>query len=109
MIGIRASTLCDTGSTRITPSIPVAQTEPKAPTAPVAIGSFHRFTTLFRAGSMRSSSPWVNAVVHADPYANIVSYGVNPTLIAFVRLPVVTETRLTVDVFVSSIHIEPAP
>ena len=31
-----------------------------------------------------------------------------PTLIA-VRFPVVTETRLTVEVLVSSIHIEPAP
>ena len=37
-----------------------------------------------------------------------MSYGVSPTLIAS-RFPVVTETRLTVDVFVSSIHIEPAP
>ena len=44
--------------------------------------SFHRFTTRFFAGSMRSSSPWVNAVVQAEPNANIVSYGVNPTLIA---------------------------
>ena len=101
--------MCDDGSTRITPSLPVAQTEPKAPTAPVAIGSFQRFTTRFFAGSMRSSSPCVNAVVHAEPYANVVSYGVNPTLIAFVRFPVATETRLTVDVFVSSIQIEPAP
>ena len=107
-IGILASTLCEAGSTRITPSMPVAQTEPNAPTAPVAIWSFHRFTTRFFAGSIRSSSPCVNAVVQAEPNANVVSYGVNPTLIAS-RFPVVTETRLTVDVFVSSIHIEPAP
>jgi hypothetical protein len=58
---------------------------------------------------MRSSSPCVKAVVHAEPYAKVVSYGVNPTLIAFVRLPVATDTRLTVEVLVSSIHIDPAP
>ncbi len=107
-IAIRASTLCGAGSTRITPSLPVAHTEPKAPTAPVALSSFHRFTTRFCAGSIRSSSPCVNAVVQAEPYAYVVSYGVKPTFTA-IRLPVVTETRLTVEVFVSSIHIDPAP
>ena len=34
--GSSRATLCDAGSTRITPSLPVAQTEPNAPTAPVA-------------------------------------------------------------------------
>src|SRR5512146_1209300 len=59
LVAIRASTLCETGSTRITPGEPpVAQTDPNAATTPVAVGSFQRFTTLFRAGSMRSSSPW---------------------------------------------------
>ena len=54
-------------------------------------------------------TPMLKSVVHAEPYANVVSYGVMPTLIAFVRFPVATDTRLTVDVLVSSIHIEPAP
>ena len=72
-IAMRAITLCDAGSTRITPSMPVAQTDPNAPTAPVAFSSFQRFTTRFCAGSIRSSSPCVNAVVHAEPKANVVS------------------------------------
>ena len=52
-----ASSFFVTGSTRITPSAPAAQTEPNAATTPVASASFQRPAMRFVAGSMRSSSP----------------------------------------------------
>ena len=63
----RATTVLVAGSMRMTPSAPVAQIEPKAPTSPTAVGSGHFLTTLLRAGSMRSTSPAPFVVVQAAP------------------------------------------
>ena len=52
---------------RMTPSAPVAQIEPNAPTSPTAVGSGHFLTTRLRAGSMRSTSPAPFVVVQAAP------------------------------------------
>ena len=95
-IGILATTLCDAGSTRITPSLPVAQTEPKAPTAPVAdrqLPAVHDlvprrvdpFELALRERGRPRGAVGERRVVRRDA-----------DLDRGVRLPVVTETRLTV-------------
>jgi hypothetical protein len=78
-------------------------------TTPIAPGTDQRATTVFRAGSIRSSRPSTCGVVHAEPNPYVASYGAIPTGIAFSRLCVFAETRLIVFEFVSSIQREPAP
>ncbi len=106
---IVATTLFDAGSMRSTPSSPVAQIDPNAPTTPIDEPSLKRFTTLFCAGSIRSTSPLPCDVAQSAPKAKVESYGWKPTFTAAVRLPVAAETRLIVFEVVSSTHSEPAP
>ncbi len=94
---MRATTAPVFGSTRITPSVPVAQIDPNAPTTPVALSSGTCAVSRLVAGSIRTSSSAPQAVTHAAPYAKVASYGVPPTSIAATRLPVRMETRLTVE------------